>query len=338
MFTDVEKLTVRYSSSQALHEKLKKVLPAAVVESFPEFPPPRHFADMLNDEANIKQRYEDLRIYFCRVLTTPAVIRSLDAMTILGLKDLYVAPSDRARRNRSSAPRIKAPVDMIGIPIVAPGSPNRAIKSVSRKPRSKKSKGRIELKDETESVSSAGSGGSGMRPPRPPSWDLNGDAGIGAGVVVQPLRLVDQAIEWRDQAKQWWAPVEDDPECEGGRPSDDPDAALQLEWARPRSRSARAAETSALAPALGARPMQSAPNTPVKGREPHPNRASSDEGWDIASASSTPISENRSSRSTEFPSNGDEIGSSIPREGKSSPKSNSRHSEVSSTGHASRST
>lgn len=305
--------------------KLRKLLPAAVVESFPEFPPARHFSDNLNDEANIKRRYEELRAYFCRVLTTPAVMRSEEALAALGLKDLYVAPVVRAKRDHSRGPRIKPHPELLDT-TVPPASPNRAIKSVSRRPRLNPG---IEVQDETTASSDGGSQSSGQRPPRPPVWNT-ATSGLGPSPMVQPLRLVDQAIEWRDQAKQWWAPVQDDPECAGGsRPAGDPDAALQLEWARPRSRSARAAESSALAPDLqsggsgtsgraGASSIKSAPNTPVKGREG--SRVSgrgredseSDDGWHIPNGSAAAAPSAPSGRVTPLSSRSAGSGSGSP--------------------------
>lgn len=214
-------------------------------------------------------------MYYCRVLATPAVLRSEEAFTLLGLKDLYVAPVPHAKRDPSKGPRIKPCPELIDA-TVPPASANAAIKSVRRR-RRRPTRPSLEVHDETAS-SDGGSQNSGQRPPRPLASDAT-TPGLRPSPMVAPLRFVDQAIEWRHQARQLWAPVQDDPEYQGSH-SEDPDAALQLQWARPRSRSARAAEG---ARGGGRTPsIKSAPNTPVKGRDPSSSKTDVDEGWHLA--------------------------------------------------------
>lgn len=300
---DVHQLNVRYSSARLVDAQLRKMLPAGVLESFPEFPPPRHFSDNLNDEENIKTRFEELRVYFCRVLTTPAVLRSEDGLTALGLKDLYVPPVPRVKRDPALGPRIRPELSDTTVP---PAAASVAIKSVRRRRRPKHTG--IEVHDETGSSDGGSSGQHRRFPWQPASTTTTPGLLSGPSPMVRPLRLVDQAIEWRHQAKQWWTPtlVQDDPEYGGGvNPSEDPDAALQLQWARPRS--ARAAQRSALEPEVGS--ARRALSRSLS--EPGTAHASEDEGWDIASNTGASSSAANGSRSPH--SNRSRSGSSVSR-------------------------
>ena len=292
---------MRPSFDRVVDAQLRKMLPAGVLESFPEFPPPRHFSDNLNDEENIKTRFEELRVYFCRVLTTPAVLRSEEGLTALGLKDLYVPPAPRVKRDPAQGPRIRACPELADT-TVPPAAVSVAIKSVRRRP---KPTG-IEVHDETGS-SDGGSSGHHLRFPWQPASNTTTPGLLsGPSPMVRPLRLVDQAIEWRHQAKQWWTPtlVQDDPEY-GGNPLEDPDAALQLQWTRPRS--ARAAQRSALDSDV----VSSRRTLPRSLSEPGTAHTSEDEGWDIASSTGASSPTANGSRSPH--SNRSRSGSSVSR-------------------------